>query len=325
MKERKKSVNKGLVSVIIPVYNAEAYLERCLQSIFDQTYKNFEVICINDGSTDNSLIILQSYYERYPQKMKIESIPNGGQANARNIGMDMAQGEFICFVDSDDSMNVVMLEKMYEKMQENECDFLFCNMDRIIEGKMNLLERRFKYDTELNFAGVTTIYEHPEIICYIIVAPFAKLIRKTFLDRNNLRFIKGYIYEDLVFTQSILAANPRICMLKDKLYNYLVRNNSTMTSKNSKVTDMFVAYENLYNEYDKRGLTIDFKQELDYLCLYHVMIGTSYRMWNSGKCGMKSSILKAKSYCRLYHCDKSCKYMKRKGILTRVYIAIFYK
>lgn len=316
-------MNEGLISVIIPVYNAQNYLKRCLDSVFQQNYQDIEVICVNDGSSDKSLSILNDYQERYPQKMVIKSITNGGQANARNVGIEMANGKFLCFVDSDDAMDMSMLQKMQEHIKE-DCDFVFCDIERIFEGDGNWLEKHFKYEIDLDFKGITTIHEHPEVICYLTVAPFAKLIRKSFLDGNQIRFVKGYIYEDLLFTQTILAANPRISLLKEKLYKYFVRNNSTMTSKKSNICDMFVVINNIYKEYEKQGLTTLFKTELDYLCLYHVMIGTSYRMSRNGQYGLFSSIKKCRSFCKEFDCRKGNKYIKSKGLVARFFITFLY-
>ena len=92
---------ENMISVIIPVYNTEVYLPRCLDSIINNDYRNLEIICINDGSTDNSLSVLREY-EKEDERIIVIDVPNGGVSNARNIGLDMASGEFIAFVDSDD-------------------------------------------------------------------------------------------------------------------------------------------------------------------------------------------------------------------------------
>lgn len=312
------------ISIIIPVYNSEQYLKKCLDSIFAQTFQDFEVICVNDGSTDQSLTILREYEKRFPKRLSIVTIENGGQANARNVGMNRAAGKYVMFVDSDDTIRSDMLEGMRQRIETTDCDMVVCEIDRIVEGKPSLWERFFPFDTALDIEGKTTIDEHPEIICYLTGAPYAKLIKRQFLNEHQIRFIKGYIYEDQVFTQTILANNPTMVFMKEKYYEYLVRTNSTMTSKRSRVTDMFISYDNLYQAYDAQGRAEAFKTELDYLCLYHVMVGTAYRMWRSGQFGLLESLGRCRSYANQYHCKANNRYMRRKGWLCRLYLRLVY-
>ena len=313
------------ISIIVPVYNSEQYLKQCLNSIFSQTDQDFELICVNDGSTDHSLSILQEYERRFPKQMSIITIANGGQANARNVGLDHASGNYVMFVDSDDTIRSDMLAGMRQRIEMTDCDMAVCEIDRIYEGKPSLWERFFPFDTALDIEGKTTIDEHPEIICYLTGAPYAKLVKRQFLNDHKIRFIKGYIYEDQVFTQTILANNPTMVLMKEKYYEYLVRSNSTMTSKQSRVTDMFVSYENLYQAYVEQGRAKRFKAELDYLCLYHVMIGTAYRMWRSGQFGLRESLRRCRSYANQYHCQADNRYMKRKGWVSRLYLWLAYR
>lgn len=313
------------ISIIVPVYNSEQYLKQCLNSIFSQTDQDFELICVNDGSTDHSLSILQEYEKRFPKQMSIITIANGGQANARNVGLDHASGNYVMFVDSDDTIRSDMLAGMRQRIEMTDCDMAVCEIDRIYEGKPSLWERFFPFDTALDIEGKTTIDEHPEIICYLTGAPYAKLVKRQFLNDHKIRFIKGYIYEDQVFTQTILANNPTMVLMKEKYYEYLVRSNSTMTSKQSRVTDMFVSYENLYQAYVEQGRAKRFKAELDYLCLYHVMIGTAYRMWRSGQFGLRESLRRCRLYANQYHCQADNRYMKRKGWVSRLYLWLVYR
>lgn len=312
-----------LVSIIIPVYNAEKYLKKCLNSIFNQSYKKIEVICINDGSSDRSLDILEEYKNIFKENLIIKTIKNSGQANARNLGMDIAKGEFIMFVDSDDYIDQFMVETLIKKQLENDADMVVCNIERIFDGNFKNSVKKFNYDTILNINELTSIDVHPEIICFLTVAPYAKLIKRSFINENNISFIKGYIYEDLVFTQNILSHNPSIEICKENYYKYIVRQNTTMTSKKSNVIDMFYAYDTLFNYYKKNKLEIKFKQELDFLCYYHVLIGTSYRMWNSKQYSLFSSIKQCRNFIKKYDCKKNNKYLKKKGIISVLYVKFF--
>lgn len=311
-----------MISVVIPVYNAEKYLNACLDSILTQDFEDYEIVCINDGSKDHSLDILQTYQAQYPDKIVVKSIPNGGQANARNTGIELSKGDYIVFVDSDDDMKPNALRKLYDVMSKNKSDMVVCEIDRIFTQKKSIFDG-FSFDTSLHIEGSTSIKDHPEIIPYITAAPYAKLISKDFLIRNDIQFIKGKIYEDLVFTQNILSCDPKITFLNEKLYNYYVRANSTMTSKNSKVQDMFFDYDMLYSYYKEKGLEKTYKDELEFLCLYHVLIGTSFRLWRSNQMGLFQSISTCRKFVRKYHFSRSNKYLKKKGFISVLFVKIF--
>ncbi len=312
------------ISIIMPVYNSEKYLSACLESVFHQSFQDFELICINDGSTDRSLDILNQYAEKYKEKMNIISINNGGQANARNVGINHARGTYVTFADSDDTLKESLLEKLYEKASAFDADMAICDFLRIFDNEKKVANM-FKYDTKLHLEGKVHIAQHPEIICYLHGAPYCKLIKRSFLVNNKIEFLKGYIYEDQMFTQKLLSCDPSIVQVPERLYNYYVHDNTTMTSKSSKVTDMFKVYDFIYQAYAEKGLEKKYKKELDYLCLYHVMIGTSYRMWKSGQYGLNESLKKCREYVRSYHCNKRNLYLRKKGLMVTMFINILCK
>lgn len=316
-------MEKHKVSIIIPVYNAEKYLNKCLDSIFTQSYQNIEVICINDGSTDSSKRILDLYKLKYSDKMFFKTIDNSGQANARNKGLELSTGEFVMFVDSDDCIDINMIEQMMIRQNKNNADMVICGIDRIFDGNFSSKIKNFKYDTPLAFHELATIYSHPEILCFITFAPYAKLIKRDFLLHNNISFVKGYIYEDLMFTQQLLSNNPTIENCENKYYKYYVRENTTMTSKASKVTDMFFAFDKLYSYYVDNKINEKFKEELDFLCLFHVMIGTSFRMWQSNQFGLFKSIATCRRFVSKYNCNKNNKYLKEKGFIANLFVKLF--
>ena len=114
------------VSVIVPVYNAQNFLEKCIESLTQQTLEEIELIFVNDGSTDQSLHILETYRKRFPDKMMVYSKENGGQASARNLGIAKSHGEYIGFVDADDHVDVHMYEAMYERAKKESSDYVEC-------------------------------------------------------------------------------------------------------------------------------------------------------------------------------------------------------
>ena len=122
------------VSVIVPVYNVEKYLPTCLDSLVQQTLKEIEIIVVNDGSTDNSLSIMQQYAKKYPDKIKIYSKENGGLSDARNAGMKIANGEYISFIDSDDYISCDFIETLYNVMKAEKSDIVECDTVRFEDG-----------------------------------------------------------------------------------------------------------------------------------------------------------------------------------------------
>ena len=115
------------VSVIVPVYNVEDYIERCMESLINQTLKDIEIIVVNDGSTDKSETKIKKYLDKYPDKIKYFVKENGGLSDARNYGMQYATGEYIAFLDSDDYVDITLYEKMYKIAVEQNCDYVECN------------------------------------------------------------------------------------------------------------------------------------------------------------------------------------------------------
>lgn len=310
------------ISVVIPVYNVERYLNACLDSVFSQTFQDFEVICINDGSTDSSLHVLEAYAKNQ-SNLKIYTIENKGQANARNLGVKMANAEFICFIDSDDTIEPTMLERLVNVQEADQCDMVICGIDRVFSEGCSKAERSFTYDANLEDRHSFDIHTYPKIITLVNNSPFSKLIRKSVIIEHSISFPVGYIYEDMVFTHMLLATGLSISMIHEPLYHYVVRAGSTMTSKKSKVTDMFDAYKMVIDYYKKLGIDNRFKAELDYLGLYHVGIGTSFRMYRSHQYSLFKSIHICRVYLKKLNCSKKNKYLNSKSFIERLFIKLF--
>lgn len=188
------------VSIIIPIYNGEKYLNKCLESICNQTLKNIEIICVNDGSTDNTLNILKKYSSKY-KRMKVISTENNGQGSARNKALNIAKGEYIGFVDADDWIEFNTFELLYEKAKSNDLDLLFFQMINYINNTGKLIETEL-YDHECfkaNHIGENSIFNRKDtkdFLFKIPVCPVSKLYKKEFLDKNNIRFSEGMFFED---------------------------------------------------------------------------------------------------------------------------------
>lgn len=203
------------LSIIVPVYNAELYLKRCLESILNQTFQDFEIICINDCSTDNSPEILREYSDK---RLKIiNNEKNLGAALTRNAGITSAKGEYIYFLDADDYIDKEYLEKMVEKIEKENCDIVL-NLSILNEENSNSREYKHPSMPQTSPDGeyldkITTIHDAP---CFI----WARIYRKSFLDKNNLRFLDIHSTEDVVFNAISSLETERTFVFFGPKYHY---------------------------------------------------------------------------------------------------------
>jgi glycosyltransferase involved in cell wall biosynthesis len=213
------------ISVIVPVYNAEKYLVQCLNSIINQTFKDIEIICINDGSTDNSLKILKEFSEK-DSRIKIINQKNSGVSIARNKGIDTASGDYIFFVDSDDWCELKLFETIYKKAVETNADVVVIAKN-IFRNEVIISDttEKIKYfinDKKANYFG--------EVVSVVT----DKLIKKDFLKRHNIRFVPGIKFgEDTLFSIGLVNKNAQIEAIPEILYNYRFLNKDGLTCRNN--------------------------------------------------------------------------------------------
>ena len=224
-------VDEIFVSVIIPVYNAGKYIKKCLNSIINQSLNEIEIICINDGSTDDSLNILNKFANK-DHRIKIFSTKNLGQGHARNLGLNEASGRYISFIDADDWIELNTLELLYHKANLLDLDLLFFQMVNYIEDSGNFFETELYNYKKLIENFNQDIPFSPEdakdFLFDIAVCPVSKLYKKNFLENNNIFFPEGIIFEDNVFFyNSFLRAN-KISYLSEKFY-YRRRHSESVT------------------------------------------------------------------------------------------------
>lgn len=234
-----------LVSVVIPVYNVEKYLVYCLESIKNQTYTNIEIICINDGSTDNSLNILNEYSKK-DSRIKVLSQPNQGQSIARNEAINITNGKYIYFLDSDDMIELNTLEITVKHLEERQLDILFFDGCAIFEN--NELEECYsKYKTmykknincEKTLTGFDMFAKLVSSNNYI-ASQCLYIFDKKLIVENDIRFKENSIHEDNLFTFKLLLSASKVAYINETLFIRRVREGSTMTKV--KTFDNFLGY-----------------------------------------------------------------------------------
>ena len=231
-----------MLSVIIPVYNVENYLKKCLDSITTQTLEDIEIICIDDGSTDNSPNILKEYSKK-DKRIKIITKENGGQATARNLGIKEAQGEYIAFVDSDDFIEPTMMEKLYSKAKDKNLDIAMCKIATYNNQTEEIKDNVWYYMLGVFRDFEKDIFNHQdtkEFTCNIAVTPYNKIYKTSLLKKNNILFPEGLIFEDEKFFYDTYLRAKRISIIDEFLYYYRInRKGSTVNiEKENDYTDI---------------------------------------------------------------------------------------
>ncbi len=205
------------VSVIVPVYNAEKYLHRCLQSILNQTYQNWEAVFVNDGSTDSSLDILQSYADN-DSRIRIINQPNAGAAAARNHGIELISGEYFLFVDADDYISVDFITKTLTAAITHCCDMVLTSI--MFNGR----------DAGMFFSGLLKF--NPLYFRVINPGPVAKLYKRSIVEKYKIRFPEDMkIAEDYVFTSLYAARVDTLYAIQEPLYYYCFESDSSLIHK----------------------------------------------------------------------------------------------
>lgn len=248
------------VSVIIPAYNTEKYIETCLTSLLKQTLEDIEIIVVDDGSTDSTLEVLKEYEKKYPEKIIVYHKENGGQASARNLALSYAKGEYLGFVDSDDWVDLDMYEKMYMKAREENADIVICDMvehfsDHQIYHNGTLFKDKF---------SVT-----PSACNKIFRADFA----------GDIRFPIGLWYEDFEYTTKQLMKTERISVIHKGMYHYCCREVSTMHNNNSiKNKDILSVMEHLEEFVRANKWEDKYLETIEFLYIDHVLLTTINRV-----------------------------------------------
>lgn len=238
------------VSVIVPVYNVEKYIGKCLDSLVNQTLEDIEIIVVNDGSTDSSKYIVEQYKEKY-DNIKYYEKENGGLSDARNYGLQFAKGKYIAFLDSDDYVAPNLYKKMYEKAKKEDSDMVECNFYWVYGKKT-------KKDIGQKYKGKKQMFEKARVVAW------NKLYKKEVLDNAKVQFPKGLRYEDVEFFYKLIPYIERVSFVKEPLIYYVQRKKSIINTQNEKTKDIFTVLENVISYYKEKNLYEEYKEVIEF-------------------------------------------------------------
>lgn len=243
-------MRKPLISVIIPVYNVEKYIAKCIESVINQTYRNLEIIIVNDGSTDKSGTICD-IYRNQDSRIKVIHKMNGGLSAARNAGIEIMSGEYVTFIDSDDYVNRRFIQILYESLVKEDADISICNYRHVYES--------CEHSQEIGSSFNEIVFNHDQsldclyskIYKYQFTTAWGKLYNSNLF--NEVRYPVGRNYEDMATTHKVLDLSSKVVYIDVELYYYLVRNTSITKSEKHIKNDAFLATKDRIEYFEKSG------------------------------------------------------------------------
>ena len=253
------------VSVIVPFYNVENYIEKCLETLVHQTLENIEIILVNDGSTDRSINVVKKFLEQYPDKITYLEKENGGLSDARNYAIPYAKGEYIAFLDSDDYVEKTMYKDMYELAKKEDSDMVECNFYWEYPDKK-------KEDIGVAYNGKKEMLEKVRVVAW------NKLIKKEVLEKSKVTFPKGYRYEDVEFTYKLIPYLDKVSFLKKSCVHYIQREGSISNNQNERNKEIFDVLEHVIDFYKGNDLYDEYKDELEYIYVRYAFCSSLLRI-----------------------------------------------
>lgn len=248
------------ISVVVPIYNVEDYLEECLDSIVNQTFTDLEIICVNDGSKDNSLEILKEYAKKDDRIIVIDQ-ENGGHAVATNVGMDLATGKYLFLMDSDDILKLDTLELTYNAAEEKDVDFVLFQAINYNNEKGEFYEaENYSMNRVADFVG-ENVFSFDDLgdLCFeIAVTPWTKLYNREFIENSHVRFAEGLIFEDNIFFWEVLMQAERIYFLREHLFYRRWYESSSTMAGDLRFTDSIAINTMIIDVFEKYGKLTEF-------------------------------------------------------------------
>lgn len=297
------------VSIIIPVYNGEKYLERCLKSVLEQEYRDIEIIIIDDGSTDGSEYIYSKYKE-IDKRIVILKQKNMGVSVARNKGIDIAKGKYIMFIDADDTIEVNMISKMVQSMKKNKTDISFCGF-KVLGNNLRNNDTKALIDCyDYNNSGIIgsseaikrVISTNPSIVFYGYI--WRNIFDAQIIKKNNIKFPEGIkISEDFMFLLEVLINSKNVSIIPEELYNYNINDNSVTAKYISNLHENM----NYINQWMLSNICSKYPEILNG---YNCCVANTYLMFIQNICRKSSPFKLNKKISLSYKVKKQFKYNK---------------
>lgn len=264
------------VSVIVPIYNVEKYLEKCINSLLSQTLEDIQIILVNDGSKDNSGNIAKEYGKNNKGRVIYVEKENGGLSDARNYGLKYATGDFIAFLDSDDYIEKNAYEEMYNKAIEENADYVECDFIWEFPNKIRV-DKQYPYKNK------------KEMLSFVRVVAWNKLIKRQLIIDNNLEFPKGLRYEDVEFTYKLIPFINKFAYVDKPFIHYVQRKGSIANVQNERTADIFTVLDNVIEFYKKNNIYEEYRNELEYNYARYLLCSSLKRM-----CKIKDKTIREK-------------------------------
>lgn len=254
------------VSIIVPFYNVEKYIEKSLESLVNQTLEDIEIILVNDGSTDSSYQIAKKFQQKYTNKIKYYEKPNGGLGDARNFGINYATGKYIAFLDSDDYVENTMYEEMYNKAKQEDADMVECDFWWEYPNKK-------KQDIGKEYFDQKDMLQNARVVAW------NKLIKTEIYQKNpEARFSVGLRYEDIEGFYKILPYIKKVSYVRKPFIHYVQRKGSISNTQNKKNEDIFTVLENVIKYYKINNIYEEFHEELEYIYTRYLLCSSFLRI-----------------------------------------------
>lgn len=264
------------VSVIVPIYNVEKYLEKCINSLLSQTLEDIQIILVNDGSKDNSGNIAREYEKNNKNRIIYVEKENGGLSDARNYGLKYATGDFIAFLDSDDYIEKNAYEEMYDKAIEENADYVECDFIWEFPNKIRV-DKQYPYKNK------------KEMLSFVRVVAWNKLIKSQLITDNNLEFPKGLRYEDVEFTYKLIPFVNKFAYVDKPFIHYVQREGSIANVQNERTAEIFTVLDNVIEFYKKNNIYEEYRDELEYNYARYLLCSSLKRM-----CKIKDKTIREK-------------------------------
>jgi len=259
-----------VLSIVVPIYNVEKYLDKCLDAFVRQNLKNTEIILVNDGSTDNTQSIIDIYVNKYPDLFKSFIKENGGLADARNYGVEKAKGKYITFIDPDDYVDDNYFNTLLKDAVDGDLDLVVADMRYVWEN--NKKEPMVQH-------GLNKVNDNINKALFISsLSVCNKLFRKELFDSLTVKFPEGLWYEDIPVTLAYITKAKKIKYNDGPKYNYLQRSSSILGSSYSpKMYDIFTVFDGVLKYFKDNNLYNEYRDELEYLLVEHFLVYGAFR------------------------------------------------